>query len=190
MVVWSGHPGGAGCDGACDACVTAAHTPRRYDPLVSVSRPVRLRRAATLGSGAAVAAVLLLGDDPVLPFFWVPLVVGLAYLVTALAGGGMWSTALPLTGWGLGVVSAVEDWLDLYDAALFLLGAGLGALAAALLERRGAITADLLGVSATLVLGALAFALEREVGAFGEARTYVALLAAVAVFNLIAARRA
>jgi hypothetical protein len=156
--------------------------------VAATTRPVRLRRAAALGTGAAAAALLLLGDDPVLPFFWVPLVLGLAYLAAALAGGGMWATALPLTGWGLGVVLGVEDVVDLYDPALFLLGAGLGALACAGLERRGTAV-DLLGVSATLVLGGLAFALEREVAVLGEASTYVALLAAVAAVNLLLALR-
>lgn len=158
---------------------------------VRTTRDVRLRRAAALLVGAGVAALLLLGDRPRLGFPYVPLVLGLAYLGAAIAGGprgGLWATALPLTGWGLGVVAGVEDWLDLYDPALFLLGAGLGALACAGLERRG-VAVDLLGVSATLVLGGLLFALEREWAPAGEPRTYVALLAAVGLGNLLLALR-
>lgn len=153
-----------------------------------VTRSVRLRRAAVLGLGAIVAGGVLEATE----FFYVPLVVGLVYLAAAAAGGrrgGLWSTALPLTGWGLGVVLGVENVVDLYDPALFLLGAGLGALACAGLERAG-WAVDLLGVSATLVLGGLAFALEREVDLFGQRSTYVALLLLVAGFNLAQALRA
>jgi hypothetical protein len=154
----------------------------------AVDRSVRLRRAAVFLAGAVLAGVLLLGP---LSFDWVPLVVGLVYLAAAGLGGprgGLWATALPVTGWGLGVVAAREGWIDTQEGALFLLGAGLGVLGCGLLAARG-YAIGMVEVGAVVIAAGLLAALAPHVGLLVEPGLYVALLAVVGGTNLALARR-
>jgi hypothetical protein len=146
---------------------------------------LRLRQGAVLVAGAVVLA-LVVGDG--LDRFWmVPLIVGLTYLLAAAAGGprgGYWATACVLVGWGAGVAWAIEGRPDLDPAGLYLAGAGLGALAGALLARRG-FAVDPLGLAATVAFAGVFLALSaRWPDVFRDARTYAALVGAVGVLNV------
>lgn len=146
---------------------------------------VRVAQAVALLAGSAVLLLVLGGDGR--RFHLTPLVLGLAYLAAAAAGGrggGHWATACALTGWGTAVVLVHELQPDLDTAGLYLAGAGLGIMVTVALGRAG-FTADPLGAAVTVTAGGLVLALTPQAGELlGDARTYGVLLALVALVNL------
>lgn len=161
-------------------------------PVAIAAKPGRTRliQAACFGVGAVALAVVVGGGT--LSFLWTPAILGLTYLAAAIAGGrdgGHWSTACVLLGWGAGVLSASEGLVGLGAAPLYLAGAGLGGVVAAILERRG-FSADLLGVAGTITLAGVVFGLAGDVELLVQAETYAAALAVVATVNIALALRA
>lgn len=150
----------------------------------------RRRQGAVLVGGAALLYVVLeLGS---LPFFWTPLLLGLAYLAAAASAGprgAYWATGVVFTVWGLGVVALGERWVtDVDPAAGYLVAIGFGALVAAGLGRAG-YAIELLGVAAAVFAAGLAFLLAARVDALGEATTYAAALAVVGLARLAGPER-
>jgi hypothetical protein len=149
---------------------------------------VRLNQAILLLAGALFLVLVVAPDDG--RFYWTPLTIGLAYLGAAIAGGrdgGHWATACALTGWGAAVVLAGAARPDLDVSGLYLTGAGLGAAAGLLLQRAG-FSVNPMGLAVTIAVGGLALALTTQApGLLDDARTYAALIAAVAVVNVILA---
>lgn len=150
-------------------------------PAAGVSRS---RQGLVLWAGA-FAFVLAVGSSRA-AFWWTPLGIGLAYLASATAGGRRgryWATALVLTGWGAGVLIAHDARPTLDVAGVYLAGAGVGALAAALAARRG-FAVDLLGVAATIAAAGFLLALEPQWSSvLGEARTYGVAVGLVGLAN-------
>ncbi len=149
----------------------------------------RRRQGAALIAGAALLYLLVEAGD--LAFHWTPLLIGLTYLVAAALGGrggSYWATACVITGWGAGVALLAERDLDVTLQAGYLLAAGAGALAAALLERAG-YAVEALGIAAALVVAGLVYALEPRVEAFGRASTYAAAVAVVGLVRLATPER-
>jgi hypothetical protein len=146
---------------------------------------VRLKQAILLLAGALFLVLVVAPDDG--RFYWTPLTLGLAYLGAAIAGGrdgGHWATACALTGWGAAVVLAGAARPDLDVAGLYLTGAGLGATAGLLLRRAG-FSVDPMGLAVVITIGGLALAFTTQApGLLEDARTYAALIAAVAVANV------
>ena len=144
----------------------------------------RRRQGAVLIAGAALLYVLVeIGD---LEFHWTPLLIGLAYLAAAAAGGrsgSYWATACVITGWGAGVVLLAERDVGVTPEAGYLLAAGAGALAGALLER-GGYAVDALGLAAAVVLAWAIYALEPRVDALARASTFAAALAVIGLIRL------
>lgn len=117
-------------------------------------------------------------------FYWTPLVIGLAYLAAATVGGprgSYWATATVRTAWGAGVVLLAEADTGIGTAPGYLLAIGAGALAAALLERRG-FAVDALGVACAVLLAGAFFALQPH-DPFGDAWFYAAAVALLAVIR-------
>lgn len=161
-------------------------------PLAERTPDQRLRQGGALLVGALIM-LLVLGDDGA-KFFYVPLALGLVYLAAAALGGrqgGYWATAVVLLGWGAAVVFAREARPDVDIAGLYLAGAGLGAVAGALMARAG-FAVDALGLAGTIVLAGAILALSGQVDAFVEARTFALAVGAVGLFNVVlgAVRRA
>jgi hypothetical protein len=146
---------------------------------------VRLNQAILLLAGALFLVFIVAPDDE--RFYWTPLTIGLAYLGAAIAGGrdgGHWATACALTGWGAAVVLAGAARPDLDVSGLYLTGAGLGATAGLLLQRAG-FSVNPMGLAVTITGGGLALALTTQApGLLDDARTYAALIAAVAAGNI------
>ena len=155
-----------------------------------MTRPaVRINRAILLLAGAAFLIVMVAPDDD--RFYWTPLVLGLSFLAAAAAGprtSGPWAPACVLVGWGAAVVFVRLAEPDLDTSGVYLAGAGAGVMAGAELARRG-FAVDHTTLAATLVLGGAALALSTVAGVFADARTYAALLGALAVAQLVLARR-
>jgi hypothetical protein len=155
-----------------------------------MTRPaVRINRAVLLLAGAAFLIVMVAPDDD--RFYWTPLVLGLSFLAAAVAGprtSGPWAPACVLVGWGAAVVFVRLAEPDLDTSGVYLAGAGAGVMAGAELARRG-FAVDHTTLAATLVLGGAALALSTVAGVFADARTYAALLGALAVAQLVLARR-
>jgi hypothetical protein len=155
-----------------------------------MTRPaVRINRAILLLAGAAFLIVMVAPDDD--RFYWTPLVLGLSFLAAAVAGprtSGPWAPACVLVGWGAAVVFVRLAEPDLDTSGVYLAGAGAGVMAGAELARRG-FAVDHTTLAATLVLGGAALALSTVAGVFADARTYAALLGALAVAQLVLARR-
>lgn len=152
------------------------------------SGAIRLRQGVALIVGAVALYALVRGP---LDFFWTPLIIGLSYLVAALLGGrhgGHWPTALVLVGWGLAVLARQRGVVDVDTAGAYLVGAGLGALAAAAVDRAG-FDADPMGVAATVVAAGLLLALTAQFSALASVETYAVALAVVGAINLLMALR-
>jgi len=152
----------------------------------TVTRNVRLGRAGALLAGAVVYALLVYGP---LQFYWTPLLLGLAYFGAAAAGGrrgGLWATAVVLTGWGVGVLLGTKlDSVSSGDG--YLMGIG-GAIVVAGVLVRGGFAIDLLSVGGTvLIAGILHNAAGDPVQALVKPWPYVALLAGVGALNLVLA---
>lgn len=154
-------------------------------------RAVRLRQAGALLAGAA-AVELLTGVGP-LAFHWVPLIIGLSYLVAAGLGGrtgGHWATAIVVVAFGATVALIDEASTGINPPAGYLLGAGLGAMLAAYLGGRG-FSADALGIAGALTAaGLFLFLADDFPDALGRGEAYALLLALVGVVNLVLALRA
>ena len=152
------------------------------------SSSLRLRQGIVFLLGAGTLYGLERGP---LDFFWTPLILGLAYLAAALIGGrrgGHWPTALVLIGWGLAVLLVQRGLLDVNTAGAYLAGAGLGALAAAAVDRAG-FDADPLGVAATVFAAGLLLALTSRFPLLGQVEIYCVALAAVGLVNVLLALR-
>ncbi len=151
---------------------------------------VRVAQAIMFLSGALALNVAVVPDDR--RFYWTPLVVGLAYLAAAAAGGrrgGHWATACVLVGWGAAVVFAGAARPDVDIAGLYMVGAGLGAVGG-LLSRRAGVEVDPLGLAVAITAGGLILTFAAQApSVLEEARTYAGLLALLAVANLALAAR-
>ena len=151
--------------------------------------PRRRQGAVLLGGAVALYVLLELGS---LPFFWTPLIVGLAYLAAAGSAGprgSYWATGVVFACWGLGVVALGERWVtDVDPASGYLVAVGIGACAAAGLVRAG-YAVDLLGVAVSVLAAGLVFLLADRVEALGEATTYAAALAVVGLVRLAGPER-
>jgi len=154
----------------------------------ALPRAIRLRRAAILGAGAVVYALLVGGP---LDFVWTPFVLGVVYLAAAGAGGregGLWATGCVLLGWGLGVLLWSQTDVEVERSAAEITGIGLGVLAAALLAQRG-FRADAVGAGGTVLVAGFVFLFQRSVDVVTEWWPYALLLAVVAGVNAVLALR-
>ncbi len=140
---------------------------------------------------AGAAALLLLVELGGLPFYWVPLVIGLTYLAAAAASRSRAPLWAP--GWVLSCVGATEAlWFsagrpaDSFELAqLTLLAAGTGALLAVALGRLGVHVTTMSLAMAVLLTGAFNLAQARAVpGVAGNAWLYAGLLAAWGLYVL------
>lgn len=154
---------------------------------------IRLNQAVLLLAGALFLVFIVAPEAE--RFYWTPLTIGLAYLGAAVAGGrdgGHWATACALTGWGAAVVLAGAARPDLDVSGVYLVGAGLGAIAGLLLQRAG-FSVSTMGLAVTITAGGLVLALTTQApGVLDDARTYAAAMGAVAAVNIVmalAARR-
>ena len=142
---------------------------------------LRLRHGAIFLGGALAYPLLVYGP---LDFDWTPLLLGLVYLLAALAGGregGFWPTACVLCGWGLAVVLVREAELDVPEAAATLAGAGAGAVVAGLLR------ADAVHVGAVALVGGVLYALQEHVDVILDPELYTIALGLVGAFNVLMA---
>ena len=151
-------------------------------------------RAAVLLVGAVV--LVLLVEVAGVRFLWVPLVLGLVLLAAAALSrsrGPLWAPGWVLTAVGLteGLWFADGRPADLVLAQLLLVAAGTGVLLATATTRLG-VRVDPAGLGlAVLLTGAFGLAEARAVPyVAGNAFLYAALLAAAALAQLPAARRA
>lgn len=154
----------------------------------SAVKPAATRwvQAAFFLLGAAALEVLV--EHGSVRFFWTPLIVGLAYLGAALAGGrdgGHWPTACVMVGWGLTVVWIGEARPEDVDVAgAYLAGGGAGVLAAGLLARAG-FAVDPVGLGAVLLAAGAALAVSPSHDVLARAQTYAIALAVVALVNVL-----
>lgn len=163
---------------------------------LSSARPRRIPGAQRARQGvlliAGAGALELLVARGSLEFFWTPLVLGLAYLAAALAGGrngSYWATAPVLVGWGGVVVWLNELKPDVSAPAAYAFGMGLGVLLAAAVARTGQ-RVDLLGCGVTAAGAGLVFMLQPQVSELGQATTYAEALVVVGAANLVLAASA
>lgn len=151
-------------------------------------------RGAVLLAGAVV--LLLLVDVLDIRYYWVPLVLGVTYLLAAAAGrsaGPLWAP-----GWVLSVVGLTEAlWFhagrpaDSFELAqLTLLAAGTGAVLAVSMTVMGVRVSTMSLALAVLLTGAFNLAEAKAVPhVAGNTRLYAALLAAWGLYELVVDRR-
>ncbi len=168
----------------------------RHDPETTRVAPrAATARGAVLLTGAAV--LLLLVDGRAVRFYWVPLLLGVTYLLPAAAGrstGPLWAP-----GWVLGVAGLLETlWFragrpaDSFELTqLTLLAAGSGALLAVAMTALGVRVSAMSLAMAVLLTGAFNFAEAKAVPhVAGNAWLYAGLLAGWGLYELAVARRA
>jgi len=154
--------------------------------IADTDKRVRIRQALLL-LGGALALELLVAQGS-LPFYSTPLILGIAYLAAAGAGGrrgSYWATACVLVGWGLAVVylGAVKP-VDVDPAGAYLVGAGLGAVAGTLLARRR-FDVSPLGLGATVAAAGFILAISpRAPELLYDARTFAWAVGVVGLVNL------
>ena len=147
---------------------------------------VRLGQGLLLLAGGLALELLVAQGS--LRFYWTPLVLGLAYLAAAAAGGrtgGHWATACVLVGWGLSVVVMGETRpRDIDVSGAYLLGAGAGVAVGALLSR-AKFEVSQLGLGVTVAAAGLVLALAQQAPeVLEDARTYALALGAVGLVNV------
>jgi len=170
--------------------------PHQHDPATTRVAPrTAAARGAVLLAGAAV--LLLLVEGRGVRFFWVPLLIGVTYLLAAAAGrstGPLWAP-----GWVLGVVGLTEAlWFragrpaDSFEfAQLTLLAAGTGALLAVAMTAIGVRVSAMSLALAVLLTGAFNLAEAKAVPyVAGNTWLYAALLVGWGLYELDVARRA
>lgn len=154
--------------------------------IADTDKGIRIRQALLLLAGAL--ALELLVAQGALQFYWTPLVLGIAYLAAASAGGrggSYWATACVLVGWGLAVVylGAVKP-TDVDPAGAYLVGAGLGAVAGVLLARRR-FDVSPLGLGATVAAAGLILAISpRAPDLLYDASTFALAVGFVGLVNI------
>jgi len=158
---------------------------------------LRAGRAAGAVLLAGAALLVLLVEVAGLRFFWVPLVLGLTYLLAAGAGrslGPLWAP-----GWVLSAVGLTEGlWFhaarpaDSFELAqLTLLAAGTGAVLAAAMSAVGVRVSAMGTALAVLITGAFNLAEARAVPhVAGNTWLYAGLLALWGLYELVAPQRA
>jgi len=148
-------------------------------------RAQRIAQGLALAAGAVALELLVARGSA--PFYWTPLMIGIAYLAAAVLGGregGHWATATVLCGWGLAVVWAGSSGPDLDTAGLYLAGAGAGASVGLVLRRAG-FEVDALGATVTVAAAGVVLALSPQASALVDARTYAVAVGVVALVNLV-----
>lgn len=140
--------------------------------------------------GAALT-FLLVGEpsdrDAALGFHWLPLVLGVTYLVAAFAGGrkgSYWSTAIPLTAFGLGSVAVFEYELDVSLAATETTLVGAGVLLCGLLAERGWSIRQA-AVGATVLATGAIYALQPHVELVERPVAYAVALGLVGLVRVV-----
>ncbi len=121
-----------------------------------------------------------------------PLIVGLAYLAAAWAGGrggGLWAPGCVVTGWGVANLALAEPALaDLRapESAAHMVGIGLGVLALGALARAGVQT-SLESTGLAVLLSGVLFVLQRGQGweALNAPWGYAGLLLLYAVGEVV-----
>ena len=156
-------------------------------------RAAGFARGAVLLAGAAV--LLLLVEGRGVQFYWVPLLLGVSYLLAAAAGrstGPLWAP-----GWVLTTVGLTEAlWFhtarpaDSFELAqLTLLAAGTGALLAVAMTLLGVQVSPMSLALAILITGAFNLAEATAVPyVAGNTWLYAGLLAAWGLYEVAAAR--
>jgi len=168
----------------------------QHDPVTTRVAPrAAAARGAVLLAGAAV--LLLLVEGRGVRFFWVPLLLGVTYLLAAAAGrstGPLWAP-----GWVLVVVGLTEAlWFragrpaDSFELTqLTLLAAGTGALLAVAMTAIGVRVSAMSLALAVMITGAFNLAEAKAVPhVAGNTWLYAALLAGWGLYELDVARRA
>ena len=161
-----------------------------HEPSPAGERRAALARGVALLAGAA--GLLLLVELAGLPFYGVPLVLGLTFLAAAATGrsrGPLWAPGCVLSSVGLTEAlwfSAGRPADSFELAQLTLLAAGTGALLAVALRRLGVQVAPVSLAMAVLLTGAFNLAQARDVpGVAGNPWLYAGLLAAWGLYVLL-----
>src|SRR5687767_12990850 len=142
---------------------------------------LRLRQGAIFLGGALVYPLLVYGP---LDFDWTPLLIGLVYLLAALAGGregGFWPTACVLCGWGVAVVLVREADLETSEAAATLAGAGAGVVVA------GLVGGDVVSAGLVALAAGLLYALQDPLDVVLEPELWTIVLGLVGAANVLMA---
>lgn len=108
----------------------------------TLPRPSTLQavtRAVLLMAGGLVVVLVI---EPVGPkkLYWMPLIIGLTYLVSSIAGGrsgGLWVPGLMVTAWGVGTTTVLSNTIRSDFTATTILAIGIGAVLATQLPRFG-----------------------------------------------------
>ncbi len=120
--------------------------------------------------------------------YWMPLVLGLTYVLAGLTSGGtsrLAAAGLVVTGWAVAVLLVRSGTLDADFAATGILGLGVGALLACQIPRVGfTVTPYSLAVPVVLV-GLLALLQSEAGGVFNKGWLYGGLLAARGLWDLV-----
>ncbi len=138
---------------------------------------------------AAVVYALGVGSGGV-TFDITPLAIGLAAVLAGLIGRAwrLVPIGLVLAGWGVAVVLVRHGPLPFGRAApAFLVGAGVGMLAAQVVARGHRLT--LTGVTITLIVGGLSFYAAYDIDALGRWPVWAVSLAAWGTYEAFHSRR-
>lgn len=152
-------------------------------------RPTALRataRGALLLVGG-VAVILVIQPIGVKQLYWMPLIIGLTYLASSVAGGrsgGLWVPGLMVTAWGVGTTTVLSGTIKVDFTAATILAIGIGAIAATLLRRFGIPCNPLAIAVIVAAIGGLELAQAQLGGVLADGWPWGAFLAAGGVWEL------
>lgn len=133
------------------------------------ARRMFVPRAAARGLILLIGGlVVVLAVEPVggKKLYWMPLIIGLTYLISSAAGGrngGLWVPGLMVTAWGIGTTTVLSGTIHVDFAAATIFAIGIGAIAATALPRFG-IRCNPLAIAAIIAAIGLLELLEAQVG--------------------------
>ncbi len=140
-----------------------------------VPRPPKPAPSRAIGRGAALllgGLVVILAIEPIGPkkLYWMPLIIGLTYLVSSAVGGrsgGLWVPGFIVTSWGVATVTILSGTIgdagrDFTPGTIMMIGVG-AILAVVVLPRLG-IPCNPLAIAVIVAAIGLLELLQAEIG--------------------------
>ena len=153
----------------------------------------RLRSGLVLLAAAVLLVVALHPRGPV-EFYWLPLSAGVAFLAAAAVSGRpgrMWEAGFVLTGWGVSVALVLGDVLTVDPEVAYLVGTGLGVLAARAAARRFRLRVTFVGLALAVLYVVLSYLWSRYApdSLRTEPAVFAALIGLRGLVEVLASRR-
>ncbi len=137
-----------------------------------VPRPPKPEPSRAIGRGVALllgGLVVILTIEPIGPkkLYWMPLIIGLTYLISSAIGGrsgGLWIPGFIVTAWGLATTVVLSGTIETDFTAATIMMIGVGAILAVVVLPRVGIPCNPLAIAVIVAAIGLLELLQAEIG--------------------------